>query len=337
MVNYLGPGAFDCARPAAVRPTFTPANGPGDQDDFWQDCTSPLARDGTELKASWMNQVTALLRSLVRRSSVPASNLDDDLLTRVVRSQSFNYFPAPGGTANDLTITPVPAVAALADIAGMPLVIKTAANPNSAAMTLAVSGLAATAITWPDGTPLAAGDVPAATVILLRYDGTAFRMQSALSPTKILGTDFRVKAPYLGFHGDHQSQSIPNGTQTRITSYANIVNNLPGASHASGVITIGTTGFYAVTANMKSLMPNPVSNYGYVVAVSVVDGSNNPISSVAALPVSASTAIVPGSLAGAASGIAKLTAGDKIAAFFQHNQGSAQNMSISLDVEFRGA
>lgn len=337
MTNLFGPGSFGCARPAAVRPAFSPENGAGTQEDWWQDCTSPLARDGTELRAGWMNKVTALLRSLVNRSSVTASNLDDDLLTRAVRSQSYNYFAAPGGTANDLTITPAPAVAALADIAGMPVVIKTGVNPNTGAMTLAVSGLAATAITWPDGTALVAGDVPAATTILLRYDGTAFRMELCLSPTQLRAAAFRLKQPYLGFHGDPLTISIPNNTQTLITGYTGLINNLPGAAQSGGVITIGTTGFYQVTANMQSLLSDYSGGaYSASITVSKVDGSNAPLVSVAAVPIEVLSSNLPSTRAAAASGIAKLVAGDRIGVFFAQNRGSAQSVSISLDVEFRG-
>lgn len=255
-----------------------------------------------------------------------------------LRSQDENFVQAAdvGGTANAITLAFSPAFASVADLIGVPIRFAIEAT-NTAAVTVTPDAIAPQPLTWPDGTALANGDAPVGAWVEIMHDGTAFRMQQCLSPTQVRSPAFRLASAYLGFHGDPVSQSFANNVQARVSNYTSITNNLPGSAHTAGVITIGTTGFYAVTANMKALMPNPVSNYGYVIAVSVVDGSNNPISSIAALPVSASTAIVAGSLAGAASGIAKLTAGDKIAVFFQHNQGSSQNMSISLDVEFRGA
>lgn len=195
MVNLIGPGAFDCDRPAAVRPPFIPANGPGDQDDFWQDCTSPLARDGTELKAGWMNKVTELLRSLVRRSSIAADNLDDDLLTRAVRSQSYTYFAAPGGTANNLTVAALPTFAALSELVGVPLVIKLAAA-NTGAMTLTVDALAATPIVHGNGAAVAAADFPSGYLLCVAYDGTNFQVRGPARQALVNGEVFTASGNF---------------------------------------------------------------------------------------------------------------------------------------------
>jgi hypothetical protein len=260
------------------------------------------------------------------------SNLET-AFARTLQGGKFKYAVATG-TANAWAVAPTPALAAYA--AGRVLWVKAPATNTATTVTVNISGLGTRPLKKGDATDPAIGDLISGRWYPTIDDGTNVCVVSTL-PSEVNSITQRLAQPYLGFHGDPVSQAFTTGTQSRITSYTSVTNNLPGASQSSGVITIGTTGFYAVTANMAALMPNPVSNYGYVISVSKVDGSNNPISSIAALPVSASTAIVPGSLAGAASGIAKLTAGDKIAAFFQHNQGSTQNMSISLDVEFRGA
>lgn len=103
-------------------------------------------------------------------------------------------------------------------------------------------------------------------------------------------------------------------------------------------MTIGATAFYQVTANMWPLLSDYFSAaYGASITVSMVDGSNAPILSIAATPIEILASNLPAARAAAASGIAKLTAGDRIAAFFGHHRGSAQSVSISLDIEFRGA
>jgi hypothetical protein len=144
-----------------------------------------------------------------------------------------------------------------------------------------------------------------------------------------------LKRKYLGFHGDPVLISIPNNVQTRLTSFAGKENNLPGATEASGIITIGTTGYYNCTANMGVLMPAG-SNYGFNVSISKVNESDVAIFSIASQTTDVSTSGLGGNQAVSATGIAKLHEGDRIAVFFRHNQGSAQNMGISLDVHFLG-
>lgn len=259
---------------------------------------------------------------------------DDAVLVQlaqaIARSASGSTWFVAGGTANAITLAGTGAFQVpSAYFAGM-RVRFVPAVANTGAVTINVAGIGAVAARGRRGGALIDGDLLTGEPVEFVHDGTYFRSAFPLISDALA-------TPYLGFHGDPVSQSISHNVLTRIADYSGTVNNLPGASLASGIITIGTTGYYAVTANMASLMPDPVSNYSYVVSVSVLDVIDAPILSVAATPVAATTASLPGTLAGAASGIAKLTAGDRIAVFFRHNQGTAQNVSLSLDVEFRGA
>lgn len=328
MVNLWGPGSFFCARPAASRPSLTPENGAGAPDDWFKDCTSAEARDGTELRAGILNALLAQLRGVVRTAgSVPATNLDDLLLAKAMASGHATYAVATG-TANAWTVAPALAVPAYA--AGRVLNIIAPATNTSTTVNADISTLGNRRIKKADGTDPRVGDLVSGTVYATIDDGTSIRI---LTP---LPSD-RLAQPYLGFHGDPLTLSIPNNAQTLVSGYTGITNNLPGASHTGGVITIGTTGFYQVTANMQSLLSDYVaSNYGASITVSKVNGSNVPTVSVAACPIEVLPSNLANSRAAAASGIAKLTAGDRIAAFFAQNRGSAQNVSISLDVEFRG-
>lgn len=101
-----------------------------------------------------------------------------------LRSQKLNWAGTFGGSANALTWTAAPAFPALSDLVGVP-VVGISASANTGAVTINVNGLGAVALTWPDGTALVSGDIPAASMILVRYDGTAFRFQRCLSPTQI--------------------------------------------------------------------------------------------------------------------------------------------------------
>jgi hypothetical protein len=186
MPNLFGPGAHGALRPSATRPAATPANGVSDPDDWFQNCTTPIDADGTVVDARMLNHWLALFRRLVRGNRQTETNLDDALLFRAARSQAGNFVPAAGvaGTANAIVLTFADPFASLADLVGTPLVFLAEAV-NTTAATLAVDGLAATALTWPDGTALAAGDIANGALVEVRYDGSAFRLEFCLSPSQV--------------------------------------------------------------------------------------------------------------------------------------------------------
>lgn len=178
MANLLGPNAFGASNSSATRPANTPDDS--GSDTWFKDCTSATARDGTQIKAAQLNTWLALFRSLIRGGSVTEANADDAMLLRAVRSQRMNWLTV-GGTANALTLTPSPAFASLSDLVGVPLRFLTGASANTGAVTLAVSGLTATAVTRADGAALAEGDLPAGRLILVMYDGSAFRVLAGVT------------------------------------------------------------------------------------------------------------------------------------------------------------
>jgi hypothetical protein len=257
-------------------------------------------------------------------------------LQRVVQEQAWTYAPDTG-TADALVVTLSPAPAALT--VGTTFLFRKGTSANATATpTLNLNNLGAKTATKRDGTALAAGDLGANAPYAAWYDGTNFRLVSLVASdvsASVQSPAVRIAAPYLGFHVDAVMQSFPDNVQTLISNYANRINNLPGANYSGGVFTIQTSGYYLCTANQVGLMPTG-NNYGYVIAISKVNGSNVPIFSIVAQPVTVSTASLPSSQAGSASGIAKLMAGDRIAAFFNHNQGSPQSIGISLDILFLG-
>ena len=176
MVNFLGPGAFGCARPSATLPPFDPANNPGDQDDFFKDCSSELARDGTEWRSSLLNFMIGLKRSFVRKNGISPSNLDLHALTRAGRRQGANFVAAVGGTVNAVTVVLDPPIASYGELTGAPLRLllptpNTAANP-----TVNVDGQGAIAVKRPDGAPIAGGEFFGLVEIV--FDGTNFRQMT---------------------------------------------------------------------------------------------------------------------------------------------------------------
>lgn len=177
MVNLWGPGAFGAARPAAVRPSFTPGNGPGDPDDWFQDCSSPTARDGTEWRSAGLNKILAVMRQVVRKSSVTADNTDDDLLAKAIASGSLIYVVATG-TANAWVVAPNLAVPAYA--AGRVLNIVAPATNSSTTVNMNVSGLGNRRIKKSDGSDPAIGDLVSGQVYATIDDGTNIRILSML-------------------------------------------------------------------------------------------------------------------------------------------------------------
>lgn len=87
------------------------------------------------------------------------------------------YVGTVGGTADAITLTPSPAISAYA--AGQ-LFLFIASGANTGAVTVAVSGLTAKAVTKNGTTALAANDIPSGSMVQIVYDGTRF----------ILGTPF---------------------------------------------------------------------------------------------------------------------------------------------------
>jgi hypothetical protein len=181
MVNLFGPGAFGSARPAATRPALTPANGAGDPDDFYKDCTSPEARDGTEIRAGLLNALIANLRTLVRKSGQADSNLDDALLARAVRRQGLNYVASVGGTANDITVTLDPAPASYAEITGAVFSIVPSTS-NSGAGTINVNALGAVALNQRDGAALRDRALVAGQPVQVICLGSSFRVLGITYP-----------------------------------------------------------------------------------------------------------------------------------------------------------
>ena len=230
MANLLGPSAFGAARAAATRPSVTPDSS--GSDNWFQDCSSPLNRDGTEVRAAWLNVVTALLRGLIRSGAVTENNADD-MLTRAVRSQRANFVAASAvtGTANAIALAFSPTFAALSDLTGVPLRFLAEAT-NTAGVTLAVDGLTATNITRPDGSALRPGDITVGRFIQVIYDGTVFKMS--------VDTIFDPKTPYFLATGA-AAFSIPNVTDTKVGNITTLNSSYfnTGSSYGSSAFTCG--------------------------------------------------------------------------------------------------
>jgi len=132
---------------------------------------------GTALVALDRNQVQEEILGVIEAAGLTPSNADWAQLRKAIQKwdqlQPGNY-AADAGTANAMVATLAPVPASLAALAGVPIRIKKISSANSGAVTLNVNALGAVAVTWPDGTALTAGELPAGAILEVHGTGTAF-------------------------------------------------------------------------------------------------------------------------------------------------------------------
>lgn len=268
--------------------------------------------------------------------------VDDSDLTRLgraIRSQRSNFVAAAGvsGTANAITLSFSPtAFASLADLVGTPLVFMAEAT-NTLATTLAVDALGAVALTWPDGTALAAGDIVNGALLIARYDGTAYRMQQCLSPTQVRGL-VRATATY-GLEAQPATNNIASGGSptSLISAYAaSPVNGLINSTFTGGILTIGSqdAGLYVISAKLNTNMPKAgtagtATTYSAVLSIDKsTDGGATYLSQAAQETISQAASIFGPFMAPAAT--VRLNAADKLRISGGHNAGVTLNMPVAL-------
>lgn len=134
---------------------------------------------GTPLEKDWCNDFQGLLQKLLNYAGItPSGNPDTvvasdywDALTK--RINSFSQYLVDSGAADAYVVGGDPAYTAYAT--GMKLRVKIA-NTNTGASTINVDSLGAKNIVKYVSTPLAAGDLPAGTIVEMQYDGTNFQL-----------------------------------------------------------------------------------------------------------------------------------------------------------------
>ena len=199
------------------------------------------AQDGTSARL-WSAGASIDMRipKIALESFLQEANLDDyireedlesyvqqaDLATYVQNSALLSFGGVAGGSANAITVTTNPPVAAYA--AGQEFRFLSAAR-NTGAVTLNVNGLGARAVTRDDGiTPLAAGDIAASRYIAVEYDGVRFRKQADFRVT--MGEDWSHNAKYYGVVADDTGIGTPTDNTAALSAYLQILSNtgMPG-------------------------------------------------------------------------------------------------------------
>lgn len=158
-------------------------------------------------------------------------------LETVLRRQDLNWIGTFGGTANALTASLTPAISGnYALVVGTPI-RGIVSSTNTGAATVNLSGVGAVALTWPDGSALAGGDLVVGSQIEIRYDGTAFRLIASKSPAQAAADQAKV-IPY--YHTATWSQSLSDGVLSDITGYSTVNSNLGDSTFSGGILTVGT-------------------------------------------------------------------------------------------------
>lgn len=206
--------------------------------------SSCITRDG---QTTLTNNIPFAGQKITGYGSTNAPNSRTDVPSvGQVQDASFSWCGTAGGTADALTMTPSPSIAAYA--AGQTFRF-IAASSNTSTATVAVSGLSAKAIQR-NGAALVANDIRAGLTYTVTYDGTQFQLQS-------------------GAAGDYLESSVASGSAVSITSAtpANVTSlSLPaGDWDVSGFAQFVGAGTTTVTILSASLSATSAT----------VDGSND--------------------------------------------------------------
>ena len=176
-------------------------------DDIASALSSTLVKDGQQVP-------TADLPMGTRKHTAVgnAAARDQYAATGQVQDQGFTWCGTAGGTADAITLTPSPPLAAYT--AGQAFVYKSGASPNANPMTVALSGMITKAI-QKNGLALIAGDHAANSWFRITYDGAAFQLEAidlvtVASLTAAISTAVTAAVP-TGVMQDYVGSTAPTG------------------------------------------------------------------------------------------------------------------------------
>lgn len=173
---FNGSGAFTAPGadfPAVANTLIESAKFNNVVNDIATGLTTCITKDGqTTVTANIPlggNKITGLAAATARTDAASIATIQD--ATGV-------YVGTVGGTADVITLTPSPAITAYAAGQFFSFI---ASGANTTNVTVAISGLAAKAITKDGSTALVAGDIASGALVGIRYDGTQFQLVSVAS------------------------------------------------------------------------------------------------------------------------------------------------------------
>lgn len=156
-----------------------------------------------------------------------AAQLNNILVSSDLQQNTKTWCGTAGGTANALTLTPTPAVIAMA--AGHKFIFKTGAAANTTPVTIAVSGLAPFAA-QNSGAALGAGDVAANSWYEVLYDGAAGQLKKYT-----LGAPLNTKGDLHGFSTTDTRVAV-GGDNTVLGPDSTVATGLAYVNLGSGAV-----------------------------------------------------------------------------------------------------
>ncbi len=164
--------------------------------------------------------------------------------TGQVADGALTYGGVAGGTADVITIAPSPAIEATYVI-GAQFRFKVGAAANTGAVTLNVNSRGAGAVTWPDGSALVAGDLPA--------NAMAVVVVQATTPVFHLQTPMRTASRTFADPGHRLSLTTALAVTTADVTAAGTVYWTPGKSNLSPIYN-GSAWVMAAVAQLQFIL-----------------------------------------------------------------------------------
>lgn len=188
------------------------------------------------------------------------------------------YVATVGGTADAITLTPSPAIAAYA--AGQQFSF-IASGANTGAVTVNVSGLGAKAITKNGATALAAGDIPASAMILIEYDGTQFQLvrNGALSAGPVTASGLTMATARLLGRTTASTGAVEEiSVGTGLTLATGSLTPVSASDSAAGIIEIAVQSeMEAASSTTLAVTPGRMIYHPGIVKVAAQFGVNGDI------------------------------------------------------------
>jgi len=168
---YNGSGVFAVytpGNPVVTGTTISSTVQNNTMSDFATGLSTCITKDGQTTVTADIPMAAHKITGLAAgTASTDAANLSN------IQSQSGVYVATVGGTADAITLAPAPAIAAYATGQRFAWI---ASGANTGAVTVAVSGLTAKAVTKLGSTALVAGDIASGALCVAQYDGTRFQL-----------------------------------------------------------------------------------------------------------------------------------------------------------------
>lgn len=144
---------------------------------------------------------------------VTAGDLQNFAQPRDVQTQTGNY-GVDSGTANAMVIALSVVPSGLSALVGTDVRVTKNGADNTGGVTLAVNGLAATAVVDLAGNALTAGDLPGGCTFTVIYDGTHFVLQSSVPSNAVTGRVILTSNEdfYVATTGNNSNDGLTVGT-----------------------------------------------------------------------------------------------------------------------------